>query len=151
MSVAGDVIRAAAGKTVNGARRPCRLSVHNKAGDLVRAVTADSFMEFKGTCDQNTAVIVELACGEAVFVESCKHFKRLPCGAAYRARLLQRTSAIPAELAKEAIGRQVRVDAGYSLVASSAAIPLVRCQLSASAASAAPGHAGGSAHAHAHP
>ena len=90
------LIRAAAGKAINGARRPCRLSVHNKAGDLVRAVTADSFMEFKRKCDQNTAVIVELTCGEEVFVESCKLFKRLPRGATYRARLLQRTSAIPA-------------------------------------------------------
>ena len=83
---------------------------NNKAGDLVRAVTADSFMEFKRKCDQNTAVIVELTCGEEVFVESCKHFMRRPRGAAYWARLLQRTSAIPAELAQEAIGRQVRVE-----------------------------------------
>ena len=110
MSAAGDVIRAVAGKAINGARRPCRRVVYNKAGDVAGAVTADSFMEFKRKCDQNTAVIVELTCGEEVFVESCQHFKRLPRGATYRARLLQRTSAIPAELAQEAIGCQVWVE-----------------------------------------
>ena len=59
----------AAGKTVG---KPCRLVVYNKAGVVVGAdVTADSFMDFKRRRGTNTAVVVELAWGEEIFVSTC--------------------------------------------------------------------------------
>ena len=74
----------AAGKTVG---KPCRLVVYNRAGEVVGAgVSAQSFMDFKRHSGKRTAVIVELDCGEEVFVETCTLFKRLPRGATYRAR-----------------------------------------------------------------
>ena len=98
----------AAGKTVG---KPCRLVVYNRAGEVVGAgVSAQSFMDFKRHCGKRTAVIVELDCGEEVFVETCTLFKRLPRGATYRARLLQRTSQIPDGLAREASGHNVWVE-----------------------------------------
>ena len=57
------------------------------------------------------AVVVELQCGgEEVMVDTCKLLRRFPRGATYRARLLRRTSVIPAELAQEATGCQVWVE-----------------------------------------
>ena len=50
-------------------------------------------------------MIVQLDCGEEVMIETCKLFKKLPCG-----RLLRRTAVIPAELAEEASGYQVCVE-----------------------------------------
>ena len=98
----------AAGKTVG---KTCRLVVYNRAGEVVGAgVSAQSFLDFKRRCGKRTAVIVELDCGEEVFVETCTLFKRLPRGATYRARLLQRTSQIPDGLAREASGHNVWVE-----------------------------------------
>ena len=83
----------AAGKTVG---KPCRLVVYNRAGEVVGdGVSAQSFMDFKRHCGKSTAVIVELDCGEEVFVETCTLFKRLPRGATYRARLLRKADIIP--------------------------------------------------------
>ena len=95
----------AAGKTVG---KPCRLVVYNRAGEVVGdGVSAQSFMDFKRHCGKRTAVIVDL---DEVFVETCTLFKRLPRGATYRARLLQRTSQIPDGLAREASGHNVWVE-----------------------------------------
>ena len=106
MSAAGDGDSAPASPA--NASRKTQLTVYNKAGDLVAAgVTADSFMDFKRKWGTNTAVVVELECGEEIFVSTCKLFKRLPRGATYQARLLRRTSAIPDELAREATGCHV--------------------------------------------
>ena len=97
-----------AGKTVG---KPRRLVVFSRAGEEVGdGVSAQSFMDFKRHCGKGTAVIVELDCGEEVFVETCTLFKRLPRGATYRARLLQRTSQIPDGLAREASGHNVWVE-----------------------------------------
>ena len=59
---------------------------------------------------KGTAVIVQLDCGEEVMIETCKLFKKLPRGSTYMARLLRRTTVIPAELAEEASGYQVCVE-----------------------------------------
>ena len=59
---------------------------------------------------KGTAVIVQVDCGEEVMIETCKLFKKLPCGSTYKARLLRRTTVIPAELAEEASGYQVWVE-----------------------------------------
>ena len=106
----GEEISAAAARSINPARRLCELTVYNKAGAVLGAVTADSFMDFKRKCGKHIAVIVELQCGEEVkeiMVDTCKLLRRFPRGATYRARLLRRTSVIPAELAQEATGCQV--------------------------------------------
>ena len=109
MSAAGDGDSALA-SPVNASRKT-QLTVYNKAGDLVAAgVIADSFMDFKRKWGKNTAVVVELECGEEIFVSTCKLFKRLPRGATCRARLLQRTSARRAELVQEAGGCHVWVE-----------------------------------------
>ena len=55
-------------------------------------------------------MIVQLDCGEEVMIETCKLFKKLPCGSTYKARLLRRTAVIPAELAEEASGYQAWVE-----------------------------------------
>ena len=108
-SAAGEEGGAATGP-VNTAR-PCQLVVHNKAGETVAAgVSAQSFMDFKRKCGKGTAVIVQLDCGEEVMIETCKLFKKLPRGSTYKARLLRRTTVIPAELAEEASGYQVWVE-----------------------------------------
>ena len=89
-----------------------RLVVYNKAGgDVVGAdVTADSFMDFKRRRGKHTAMVVELTCGEEIFVLKCTLFRKLPRGATYRARLMQRTSQIPDGLAREASGHNVWVE-----------------------------------------
>ncbi len=111
MAAAGEDGSAATNPADKTVGKPCELVVYNKAGEVVGAgVSAESFMEFKRRCGKNTAVVVELACGEEIFVSPCKLFKRLPRGATYRARLLQRTSAIPAELAQGAGGCHVWVE-----------------------------------------
>ena len=111
MAAAGEddsAATSAAGKTVG---KPCRLVVYNKAGDVVGAdVTADSFMDFKRLRGKHTAMVVELTCGEEIFVSTCKLFRKLPRGATYRARLLHRTSQIPDGLAREASGHNVWVE-----------------------------------------
>ena len=102
-----------ASNPVNTPGKTCQLVVYNKAGEVIGAgIAADSFMDFNRRFGRNTAVLVELAtCGEEIFVSTCKLFKRLPRGATYRARLLQRTSAIPAQLTQGASGCHVWVEA----------------------------------------
>ena len=51
--------------------------------------------------------IVLLDCGEEVFVDSCKMFRRLPKGAQYKARLLRRTIKLPEALRENAAGCHV--------------------------------------------
>ena len=53
------------------------------------------------------ALLVALDCGEEMFMDTCKLFKRLPRGACYTARLLKTPMSIPEGL--EAKGRDVWV------------------------------------------
>ena len=50
-----------------------------------------------------------LDCGEEIFMDTCKLFKRLPHGACYTARLLKSPTSIPEGL--EAKGHDVWVEA----------------------------------------
>jgi hypothetical protein len=90
--------------------QPCQLVVYNRAGEIIGGVSAASFMDFKRRCGGQTAVAVELDCGALVVVDSCKVFKKLP-KATYKARLLKKTTAIPKELAQDAVGCSVWVEA----------------------------------------
>ena len=110
MSAAGEDDSAKV-SPADATRKPCQLIVYDRKGEVVGLVTADTFMAFKRKCGRHTAIIVELACGQGIFVDTCKLIKKLPRGATYRARLLQRTSAIPDELAREASGHDVWVEA----------------------------------------
>ena len=72
------------------------LWVVNQAGDvLANNVTAASYMAFKQKTGQGSAIVVELDCGEEIFVDTVKLLKRLPHDAVYRARLLRKTKSPP--------------------------------------------------------
>ena len=83
------------------------LTVVNKSGRVVDGLTAETFMEFKRTMGKGCALSVLLDCGEQVFVDSCKMFRRLPKGAQYKARLLRRTIKLPEALRENAAGCHV--------------------------------------------
>ena len=77
----------------------CKLTVVNKAGDVVAdGVTPETFMIFKRAHGKGSAVIVELHCGEDIFVDTVRTLRRLPKEAIYRARLLQRVARPPEAL-----------------------------------------------------
>ena len=77
----------------------CQLTIVNKTGNVVAdGVTPETFMSFKSTRGRGSALIVELHCGEDIFVEIVRALKRLPKKAAYKARLLERVPMPPAGL-----------------------------------------------------
>ena len=77
------------------------------------ALTAQSFVDFKKRCAEEgfgrVALVVTLDCGEEIFMDTCKLFKRLPRGACYAALLLKSPTSIPDGL--EAKGPDVWVEA----------------------------------------
>ena len=77
-------------------REMCKLSVVNKAGDIVaQELTPEKFMTFKRGQGKGCAVAVELLCGQDLFVDTVKLLRRLPRDAVYKARLLRRVAKPP--------------------------------------------------------
>jgi hypothetical protein len=88
----------------------CKLSVVNKAGDVVaEGVTPETFAGFKKKQGKGSAVVVELLCGEEIFVDTVKLLRRLPKDSAYKARLLRRVEKTPESLGSA--GHDVWVEA----------------------------------------
>ena len=90
------------------------LRVINSKGECVlEALTAQSFVDFKKRCAGEglgrVALVVTLDCGEEIFLDTCKLFRRLPRGACYTARLLKKPTSVPEGL--EAKGHDVWVEA----------------------------------------
>jgi hypothetical protein len=86
------------------------LSVVNKAGEILAdGITAETFAGAKKQWGKGCAVLVELDCGEELFVDTVKLLRRLPRGAVYKARLLRRVAAPPEGL--DAAGYNVWVEA----------------------------------------
>ena len=87
--------------------------INSKSECVADASTAQSFVDFKKRCAEEgfgrVALVVTLDCGEEIFMDTCKLFKRLPRGACYTARLLKSPTSIPEGL--EAKGHDVRVEA----------------------------------------
>ena len=90
------------------------LRVINSSRECVaEALTPQSFMDFKKRCAEEglgrVALVVTLDCGEEIFMDTCKLFKRFPRGACYTALLLKSPTSIPDGL--EAKGPDVWVEA----------------------------------------
>ncbi len=88
--------------------------VINSKGECVAdALTEQSFVDFKKRCAEEglgrAALIVKLDCGEEIFMDTCKRFRRLPRGACSTARLLKKPTSVPEGL--EAKGHDVWVEA----------------------------------------
>ena len=77
----------------------CRLTVVNKAGDVVaEGVVPATFVNFKKAFGKGSAVVVELHCGEEIFVDTVRILRRLPKDCVYKARLLRRVAEPPRDL-----------------------------------------------------
>ena len=77
----------------------CRLTVVNKAREVVAdGVGPETFMSFKKVHGKGSAVVVELHCGEEIFVDTMRTLRRLPSDAVYKARLLRRAAQPPRDL-----------------------------------------------------
>ena len=79
------------------------LRVINSKGECVlEALTAQSFVDFKKRCAGEglgrVALVVTLDCGDEIFLDTCKLFRRLPRSACYNARLLKKPTSIPESL-----------------------------------------------------
>ena len=87
--------------------------INSKGACVAEALTPQSFVDFKKRCAEEgfgrVALVVTLDCGEEIFMDTCKLFKRLPRGACYTARLLKSPASIPEGL--EAKGHDVWVEA----------------------------------------
>ena len=87
--------------------------INSKSECVADALTAQSFVDFKKRCAEEglgrVALVVTLNCGEEIFMDTCKRFRRLPRGACYTARLLKKPTSIPEGL--EAKGHDVWVEA----------------------------------------
>ena len=87
--------------------------INGKSECVADALTAQPFVDFKKRCAEEglgrVALVVTLDCGEEIFMDTCKLFKRLPRGACYTARLLKSPTSIPEGL--EAKGHDVWVEA----------------------------------------
>ena len=87
--------------------------INSKSECVADALTAQSFVDFKKRCAEEglgrVALVVTLDCGEEIFMDTCKLFKRLPRGACYMARLLKPPTSIQEGL--EAKGHDVWVEA----------------------------------------
>ena len=73
--------------------------INSKSECVAEALTPQSFVDFKRRCANEglgrVALIVMLDCGEEIFMDTCKLFRRLPRGACYTARLLKKPTSIP--------------------------------------------------------
>ena len=90
------------------------LRISNSKGECVAdALTAQSLVDFKKRCAEEgfgrVALVVTLDCGEEIFGDTCRLFKRLPPAACYTARLLKSPTSVPEGL--EAKGHDVWVEA----------------------------------------
>ena len=87
--------------------------INSKSECVADALTAQSFVDFKKRCGEEgfgrVALVVTLDCGEEIFMDTCKLFKRHPRGACYTARLLKLPTSIPEGL--QAKGHDVWVEA----------------------------------------
>ena len=69
------------------------LTVLNRAEEIVAdGLRAESFMDFRRKF-RGSALIITLDCGEEIFVDSCKLFRKLP-KSHYAAKLLKRARSI---------------------------------------------------------
>ena len=86
---------------------------NSKSECVADVLTAQSLVDFKKRCAEEgfgrVALVVTLDCGEEIFMDTCKLFKRLPRGACYTALLLKSPTSIPDGL--EAKGPDVQVEA----------------------------------------
>ena len=87
--------------------------INSKSECVADALTAQSFVDFKNRFAEEglgrVALVVTLDCGEEIFMDTCKLFKRLPRGACYTARLLKSPTSMPEGL--QAKGHDVWVEA----------------------------------------
>lgn len=75
------------------------LRVVNKAGEvLADGVTAETFTRARKEWGKGCAVLVQLDCGQELLVDTAKLMRRLPKGAVYTAKLLQRVHRPPSSL-----------------------------------------------------
>ena len=69
---------------------------------MAEALTAQSFVDFKKRCAGEglgrVALVVTLDCGDEIFLDTCKLFRRLPRSACYNARLLKKPTSMPESL-----------------------------------------------------
>ena len=83
--------------------------INSKSECVAEALTAQSFVDFKKRCAEEglgrVALVVTLDCGEEIFMDTCKLFRRLPRGACYTARLLKKPTSVPEGL--EVMGHDV--------------------------------------------
>ena len=90
------------------------LRISNSKSECVAdALTAQSLVDFKKRCAEEgfgrVALVVTLDCGEEIFMDTCKLFKRFPRRACYTAFLLKSPTSISDGL--EAKGPDVWVEA----------------------------------------
>ena len=87
--------------------------INSKGECVAEALTPQSFVDFKKRCAEEglgrVALVVTLDCGEEIFMDTCKLFKRLPRGACYTARLLKKPTSVPEGL--EVKGHDVWMEA----------------------------------------
>ncbi len=87
--------------------------INSKGECVAEALTPQSFVDFKRRCANEgvgrIALIVTLDCGEELFMDTCKLFRRLRRGACYTARLLKKPASVAEGL--EAKGHDVWVEA----------------------------------------
>ena len=87
----------------------CQLSVVDKLGSIIaEGVTPETFAAFKKQQGRGSAVVVELHCGEEIFVDTVQRLRRFPRDAMYQARLLRRVVKPPESL--NAAGHTVWVE-----------------------------------------
>ena len=76
----------------------CQLSVVDKLGSIIaEGVTPETFAAFKKQHGKGSAVVVELHCGEEIFVDTVQRLRRFPRDV-YKARLLRRVVKPPVSL-----------------------------------------------------
>ena len=76
----------------------CQLSVVDKLGSIIaEGVTPETFAAFKKQQGKGSAVVVQLHCGEEIFVDTAQRLRRFPRDV-YTARLLLRVVKRPASL-----------------------------------------------------
>ena len=88
-------------------------TINSKGHCVEEALAPQSFVDFKKRCAEDglgrVALVVTLDCGEEIFLDTCKLFRRLPRGACYTARLFKSPTSVPEGL--EAKGHDVWVEA----------------------------------------
>ena len=76
--------------------------INSKSECVAEALIPQKFVDFKKRCAKEglgrVALVVTLDCGEEIFLDTCKLFRRLPRSACYNARLLKKPTSIPESL-----------------------------------------------------